>query len=727
MNLRNIYWKLFIALVIIMFGPIEDFAQTSFINDTTSAPDSLVRFYNTGIFRVKSGGLVNMNDTIDGKVEFLDNSPNNTAQEAIPNIIYRKLSFIGNKRKFVQIVEGKETRPFVVRDSFYIVDSLWEFYVDDGDVNTRREVVNKSKVTGRMRFIFNGEDTIQTLEANGGRFNRMTVDNPYGVRVVNGGGFIVDKQLELKRGELMNDLDSNFTLSDSAIIIRYTYGSIASPPIFGDSVSVYYRGDEADSILAGAELPKDPAILKNLMVENKAGLFLDTTVTVNDTIYVGSLINTNKYDIDGNLIDDSNLLISTSGKNPIYNPNYTYAEITGNLRHTQLFRTVIDSLIYNNPYTWLKMMDSVDIEGIAEITIRMQPGEFPIYDGGDNKIKRFFVITATDTAGNDVVNVNGMTVGYGWKHDKGDMLSDNYETNEKEIDKVLLERWDGIWTEFDGEQEPQLNADSTWAYSYTTSITKLGYFAMGMPGDGIPLVFKALLYLEGPYYKDGTMTTNLNEKDLIPLTPPDIYPYNLDTNRTAYTVSAIPDSVVDWLLLEFRNGTDTTYRTCFLRLDGAVVELDGYSPVQIGRTKIDTGFYYIAVKHRNHLDIVTLNEVRLARDQVLLDSTYNFSDPDFVAGGWGEALKPIKSGSGYIYAMIAGESNGQAGQYGEIDYQNDILEAWKHRNQLGRIGSGNNYNDYKTFLIYDYDLNGIITTKDLNISWNNRGRISRTK
>ena len=69
---------------------------------------------------------------------------------------------------------------------------------------------------------------------------------------------------------------------------------------------------------------------------------------------------------------------------------------------------------------------------------------------------------------------------------------------------------------------------------------------------------------------------------------------------------------VDWILLEIRNSlqnpTVIRQRAGFVNCDGFVVDLDGINPIMFNAPP---GNYYIVVKHRNHLEIMSASEVEL--------------------------------------------------------------------------------------------------------------------
>ncbi len=89
-----------------------------------------------------------------------------------------------------------------------------------------------------------------------------------------------------------------------------------------------------------------------------------------------------------------------------------------------------------------------------------------------------------------------------------------------------------------------------------------------------------------------------------------------------------PNAIVDWVFLELRSKNDPSFRlltrSALLQRDGDIVDLDGMSPV-VFRTKVDT--YYVAIRHRNHLGIMTAQPVPLTRNRALPTSVDFTADP----------------------------------------------------------------------------------------------------
>ncbi|MCC6725601.1 MAG: hypothetical protein IT258_13925, partial [Saprospiraceae bacterium] len=78
-----------------------------------------------------------------------------------------------------------------------------------------------------------------------------------------------------------------------------------------------------------------------------------------------------------------------------------------------------------------------------------------------------------------------------------------------------------------------------------------------------------------------------------------------------------PNAIVDWVFIELRSKLNPANRllsrSALLQRDGDIVDLDGVSPVVI-KTKTDD--YYVAIRHRNHLGVMTAAALPLTRERV---------------------------------------------------------------------------------------------------------------
>lgn len=77
---------------------------------------------------------------------------------------------------------------------------------------------------------------------------------------------------------------------------------------------------------------------------------------------------------------------------------------------------------------------------------------------------------------------------------------------------------------------------------------------------------------------------------------------------------AINDDIIDWVLVELRNSSNSgvieNSKSALLQRDGDVVDIDGVSDLVI---PFAPGDYYVAVRHRNHLGVMTANAAPLSQ------------------------------------------------------------------------------------------------------------------
>ncbi|MEM6721681.1 MAG: HYR domain-containing protein [Bacteroidota bacterium] len=103
--------------------------------------------------------------------------------------------------------------------------------------------------------------------------------------------------------------------------------------------------------------------------------------------------------------------------------------------------------------------------------------------------------------------------------------------------------------------------------------------------------------------EENLMRDNLRIGGLIPTRSP--YADMLTCEPSVFTVNG-NDAIVDWVWVELRDATDNTIvrhaSSALLQRDGDVVAADGISPVNFSEVE-ET--YYVAIKHRNHLGIMT--------------------------------------------------------------------------------------------------------------------------
>lgn len=682
-----------VFLIILFFGSKELYCQAYTLDNQPDSTKPQGKIINNGTIKVKQGQVRKLNDTIGGRFEFLENRDG--LAQTIPTIVFNQLVLRYIARKEIEslpLSDGTTFIPLTTIGSLIVADSV-PFLVDEAEVNAKASVYNDSRIYGSKDVRLNGNINSQDIEGNG-KYTNLNIDNPLGADIIRSGGFRVNTKLELTNGELRNSTDSNFTMADSTWIVRHVGGSLRNEPVFEGYVSVKYTGAGSIATTTG-EIPSDSTKLLNLRNETTQGITITRNVVVNDTLYLKSPIRTEP--------DTSNkfVLTLTTLRDPIFDG--ADAEIDGSFRRTVLH---FDSLkiIFNNPYTWALFTDSTASSGLKEMTFRIKPRTFPPIIGGMMKVKRTFNISGLDGNFIPVMSVRKMDLGFGWRHSNIDTVKDETKSLWPDFSFLILQRWErGAWTDINSDP-PKWDTSNQWGYAQAPNITILGEHGVGISHGG-KLELTATVFLEGAY-RFGSMTEDLRNKNLIPLQPPDIYPYNLDPNRQWISLGNIPDSVVDYIVIEFRrnlNDPQPFYRTCLLRIDGNIVDLDGKSPVVLALGGMGAGDYYLAVKHRNHLAIATENPVGIYPR--VLGNYVDFTDPQILLGR-ASAVKPIgkRNDGSILFAMIAGDVNND----GIIDGNDQIL-TWDDR-------------DYEGYMTKDINLSGIVNTRDLNFSWNNRGR-----
>ena len=228
-------------------------------------------------------------------------------------------------------------------------------------------------------------------------------------------------------------------------------------------------------------------------------------------------------------------------------------------------------------------------------------------------------------------------------------------------------------------------------YYFKTSSAGLFWLDDILVQDGKRVYAHSKAFLQGPFDAD-TMATTLAANNYLPTTQPfGASPWNYDGRETVTNVSA---DVVDWVLVQLRTGTDSAStvatRAAFINKNGNIVDTDGSSPVSF--SGIDSGNYYIVLRHRNHLAIMSAAALTLSAGS----SLYDFSSAQSQAYG-SNPMVELNSG---LFGMYTGDANAN----GQI--QNDDKNSyWKV--QVGAAG-------YRSA---DFNLNGQVQNDDKNTYW----------
>lgn len=217
---------------------------------------------------------------------------------------------------------------------------------------------------------------------------------------------------------------------------------------------------------------------------------------------------------------------------------------------------------------------------------------------------------------------------------------------------------------------------------------------------GVTLNMK--FFLQGPYNTTTNMMNNgLNTALLIPTSQPyNVSPWNYTgTESTTQSFLLTNSNIIDWVLLELRTGTGSgtiiAKKAALLKADGKVCDYrDVNSPVVF--ENISAGNYYVVVRHRNHIGVMSASPVTISQQSQL----YDFSTA--ITQYYGSDAKLI---TGSIYGLYAGDVNG-----------NGVINA-VDRNLVITNNSSMTYNNA------DLNLNAVVNAADRNIVISNNSKL----
>ncbi len=153
-------------------------------------------------------------------------------------------------------------------------------------------------------------------------------------------------------------------------------------------------------------------------------------------------------------------------------------------------------------------------------------------------------------------------------------------------------------------------------------------------------------------------------------------------------------NVVDWVLVELRTSAEASskagQRAGFLLTDGRVVDLDGSSPISFNG--LSGSAYYVVVRHRNHLPVMSASAVDFSSGT----GAYDFTNAQNKAFG-SYAMKELESS---VFGLYAGDADGN----GQIANSDTIIRWWP---EIGTAG----------YRMGDFNLNGQVQNSDKFLYW----------
>jgi len=170
------------------------------------------------------------------------------------------------------------------------------------------------------------------------------------------------------------------------------------------------------------------------------------------------------------------------------------------------------------------------------------------------------------------------------------------------------------------------------------------------------------VFLEGAYDENtGLMKTLLQEAEVLPLTQPyNAAPYNYEGTETldTFEINQLGLEVVDWVLVEVREGTPNlteqntgvTIRKAGLLLNtGEIVDAYDGSVFYFDALLYDEVDYYICIRHRNHLDILSAESIVVQDGEQGTEFTYDFTtSPSQAFGNFQQ--KTLSNGKAALFA-----------------------------------------------------------------------------
>lgn len=388
---------------------------------------------------------------------------------------------------------------------------------------------------------------------------------------------------------------------------------------------------------------------KNLTVNKSAGnVQLQNNITVTGTLTLTS----GDVDLNGMVIT-----ISSTG---------TLSESAGN--------TVKGNTGYITCTKVLNAPAAVNILG-AVITSSANLGSTTVVRGhaaqscsGSSSILRYYDITP--------INNSSLNATLGFSYDESEL------NGLSEAGSELYSSTNGgtSWTEMGGTVNTTSN---------TVTLSGISRFSRWTASSSFAPLANIKVFLEGAYLA-GSLTTALKSLGYIPLSQPyNTAPWNYSG---AESVISIPTGVVDWVLVELRTGTTAATKAAsragFLKSDGKIVDLDGSSLLRFSGV---SGNYYVVIRHRNHLAIMSAAPITLNSSSTL----YLFTTAQTQAYGT-NSLKDLGTGN---FGMVSGDAN-KDGQITSTDF-NEFNPKFKTA-----------VTGYQT---EDWNLDGQITSTDFNI------------
>lgn len=671
---------------------------------------------NNGTVSSRADENVIQQDSIAGWVVFSGDGVGRV--QRIPSLRYTNLALAGRSQKLIM---PQNDRRFIVYDSLQTSRDAVADVPPTSSIEVRGGVSHDGSIGNASRDALLQLNGVRRQFMRGaGSIDALTMENDAGVVTLDG-NITLRAALNLRRGEFQNSDVANCILADNAVITRFPEGSLAVQPIAQGSVSLRTRGESA--MTATGELLPRIAVLD---VRNRGGYRMTRNVRVNDSLTLASRLWTESESVTGAYTLDF------AGADELANPQFLEdsAEIIGTVR--RVIPTDTLPRLFNNRYTTLQILSPTSQS--LQTTVRVLPDRFPSPTSDTTKVRRSVEIILTSS--NDSPANTLVRIGYAWRIQPQD------ETNDLDAPRVLLQHWNpelGAWQTNGTPRRPTVRSawntladEGLWQYGVMDSVrimpTSSRFFALGVDSTRtlVPTAFIVMqAFLEGAYLGDGRMKTLLREDGILPRSLDGMSLSVLDGVQNAQfigekaVIRALPSDMVDWLLLELRSvsrgmPSDSLrfFLPILLKRNGTIYSSSLQPAVALELPEsLESGGRFIAtLHHRNHLPVQWRDTLEVAPQRRF---ALDWSDTSRVIGG-GRALRQFGGSDAAkpVFMMLAGDVSDEQHERWSItrfDYDAVMSSAWRNSLREG-------------YLRHDVDADGLITTRDLNLIWNNRNK-----
>lgn len=377
---------------------------------------------------------------------------------------------------------------------------------------------------------------------------------------------------------VQGDVQNAGTLTnDGNLKVQGNYANTGSYTGVGSAGVLEIYGTGSSNITPGA------SSIPNLLV-NKTDAASVVKLMASTTVTNGFTLTNGVFTTDP-LVTPAVALIS-----PAATP-YTFAagkEVVGSVRRTGW--TAGSSRVFNATHMQVATNGGVTPTDLTVTMIPQSAGGDPSQN--EREVKRKFNFSQTGGS--------GFTADIRYPYLTGE-LNTNTEAN--------LVPWGLVASEWNGRLTPVTrDGGNDWVSTAGLTATEFGQeWKLADPN----YTMNVTANLRGPW-NGSAMVTSVRDAGTLPLSQP----YNTTPFNYAGTesVGAIPANVVDWILIEHRKPTsglpqDALFATVtgrqagFVLNTGAIVGLDGVTPITVPITKQGTSF--VAVRHRNHLGVLS--------------------------------------------------------------------------------------------------------------------------